>query len=133
MPEEGVKLTHNDKLLTGSEIVKLVGYFVKLGVNKIRFTGGEPLVRRDCVDIIKEVGRIEGLQKIAMTTNGLLLARKINDLKLAGLTQINVSLDTLEEKKFEFIAKRKGWSRVMESIERALDLGYAPLKVTKSF
>lgn len=129
MPEQGVQLTPNDRLLTRSEIVRLVRFFVRLGVDKIRFTGGEPLVRKDCVEIVQEVGRIDGLDKIAMTTNGILLARKLNDLKHAGLSHLNISLDTLEEKKFEFIAKRRGWSKVMASIDKALEMGYAPLKV----
>jgi molybdenum cofactor biosynthesis enzyme MoaA len=129
MPEEGVKLTQNEKLLTGSEIVTLVGMFARLGVNKVRFTGGEPLVRKDCLDIIRECGKIESINKIAMTTNGIVLAKKLSDLKAAGLNQLNISLDTLEEKKFEFIAKRKGWSRVMHSIEEALRMDFTPLKV----
>lgn len=129
MPEQGVQLTPNDRILTRSEIVRLVRFFVRLGVDKIRFTGGEPLVRKDCVEIVQEVGRIDGLDKIAMTTNGILLARKLNDLKHAGLSHLNISLDTLEEKKFEFIAKRRGWSKVMASIDKALEIGYAPLKV----
>ena len=129
MPEEGVKLTQSDKLLKGSEIVSLVNLFVKNGVNKIRFTGGEPLVRKDCVEIIKEIGQIKGLSKIGLTTNGITLARKIKDLKEAGLNQLNISLDTLEAKKFEFIAKRNGWSKVMNGIESALEAGFAPVKV----
>lgn len=129
MPEEGVKLSPNEKLLTRAEIVRLVEFFVRLGVDKVRFTGGEPLVRKECVDIIRDVGRIDGLKKIAMTTNGITLSRKLADLKEAGLNQINISLDTLEEKKFEFIAKRKGWHKVMESIENALKMGFSPLKV----
>jgi molybdenum cofactor biosynthesis enzyme MoaA len=129
MPEEGVKLTTNEKLLTGGEIVRLVDFFVRLGVNKVRFTGGEPLIRKDCVDIIQEVGKINGLKKIAMTTNGILLSKKLSDLKKAGLNQLNVSLDTLKEKKFEFVAKRKGWSKVMDGIEKALENGFSPLKV----
>lgn len=129
MPEEGVKLSANEKLLTRAEIVRLVEFFVRLGVDKVRFTGGEPLVRKECVDIIRDVGRIDGLKKIAMTTNGITLSRKLADLKEAGLNQINISLDTLEEKKFEFIAKRKGWHKVMESIENALKMGFSPLKV----
>lgn len=132
MPEEGVKLTQNEKLLSAREIVRLVDYFVKLGVNKVRFTGGEPLVRKDCVDIIRDVSKLDGLKKIAITTNGLVLSRKLDELKSAGLNQINISLDTLEEKKFEFIAKRKGWSRVMESIDKSLNAGFLPLKVNIS-
>jgi cyclic pyranopterin phosphate synthase len=129
MPEQGVTLTQKEKLLTGGEIVNLVSLFVKLGVDKVRFTGGEPLVRKDYVDIVRQVGRIEGLKKIAMTTNGIMLAKRVKELKESGLTQLNVSLDTLVEKKFEFVAKRRGWSRVMEAIEAALESGYSPLKV----
>lgn len=129
MPEEGVPLTKNDKLLTSDEIVRLINLFVKFGVNKIRFTGGEPLVRKDCLEIIQQVGKIEGLKKIAMTTNGITLSKKLKSLKEAGLNQLNISLDTLIEKKFEFITKRKGWSNVMSSIDSALDHGFSPLKV----
>jgi len=129
MPEEGVKLTHNEKLLKGDEIVKLVKIFVKNGVNKIRFTGGEPLVRKDCVEIISEIGQIKGLKKLGLTTNGITLAKRIKDLKMAGLNQLNISLDTLEPKKFEFITKRNGWSKVMNGIEAALDEGFSPVKV----
>ena len=129
MPEEGVKLTQNDKLLQGHEIVKLISFFVTYGINKVRFTGGEPLVRKDCLEIIREVGRIKGLEKIAITTNGITLAKKVKDLKLAGLNQLNISLDTLEPKKFEFIAKRNGWSKVMNSIDASIQEGFSPVKV----
>ena len=90
MPEKGVKLTANEKLLTGSEIIQIVKFFAKNGVNKVRFTGGEPLVRKDCVDIIREVGKIDGIEKIGMTTNGILLSRKLEELKSAGLNQLNI-------------------------------------------
>lgn len=129
MPEEGVPLTANANLLQSSEIIKLVKIFVKNGVNKVRFTGGEPLVRKDCVDIIKEIGKLEGLEKIGLTTNGIVLGRKLKDLKEAGLTQLNVSLDTLQEKKFMFVTKRNGFNKVISSIEAALEMGFSPLKV----
>ncbi len=90
MPENGVKLTPNEKLLTGAEIVELVRFFARNGVNKVRFTGGEPLVRKDCVDIVREVGKVESLNKIAMTTNGITLSKKLQDLKDAGLNQLNI-------------------------------------------
>ncbi len=131
MPEQGVKLTPNERLLTGNEIVSLVSFFAKLGVDKVRFTGGEPLVRKDCVDIVRQVGQIDGLKKIAMTTNGILVSKRIKELKEYGLSQLNISLDTLEEKKFEFVAKRRGWFKVMGSIEAALEIGFSPLKVTE--
>ena len=95
----------------------------------MRFTGGEPLVRKDALDIIREIGKLQGLKTIAMTTNGILLTRKLPELKQAGLNLLNISLDTLHEKKFEFIAKRKGWSKVMDGINLAMELGYNPLKI----
>ena len=116
MPEQGVQLTKNDQLLTGDEIVGLVRLFVKAGIDKVRFTGGEPLVRKDALDIIKEIGKMDGLKTIAMTTNGILLTRKLPELKAAGLNLLNISLDTLHDKKFEFIAKRKGFSKVIDGI-----------------
>lgn len=129
MPEEGVPLKPNSDLLTASEIIKLVKLFVGNGVNKVRFTGGEPLVRKDCVDIIKEIGKMKKLQKIGITTNGIVLDRKLVDLQNAGLNQLNISLDTLQEKKFQFITKRNGFSKVMRSIDSALNAGFKPLKV----
>jgi molybdenum cofactor biosynthesis protein A len=129
MPEEGVKLTQNNNLLTSDEIIRLIKLFSKLGVDKVRFTGGEPLVRKDCLDIISQVNKIDTIKTIAMTTNGILLNKKLNDLKENGLNLLNISLDTLIEKKFEFITKRKGWSRVMDGIRLALELDYKPLKI----
>lgn len=129
MPEEGVPLKPTSDLLTSDEIIRLIKLFVSLGVNKVRFTGGEPLVRKDLLEIVVECGKIQGLDKIAMTTNGIALARKAKLLKAAGMLQLNISLDTLEEKKFEFIAKRKGFGHVMNSIATCLELGFKPLKV----
>lgn len=128
MPEEGVQLSKKDNLLKSDEIIRLISLFARLGVNKIRFTGGEPLVRSDCVDLIRETKKI-GIQTISMTTNGILLPRKIVELKEAGLTHLNISLDTLQEKKFEFISKRKGWNKVMEGIKLARELNFKPLKI----
>lgn len=129
MPEEGVKLTPNTELLNTEEIITLARLFVKEGVNKIRLTGGEPLVRKDIVELCEELGRIEGLETLAMTTNGITLARKLPLLRDAGLNLLNISLDTLVPQKFEFITRRKGWHKVMESIDCALELGYNPVKV----
>lgn len=132
MPEEGVDLSPKDSILSGKEIVRISELFMKQGVNKIRLTGGEPLVRGDLVDIIKGINSFRpqhGLQTIAITTNGVTLGKKLPQLKEAGLDLINISLDTLIPAKFEFITRRKGWERVMNSIDTALDLGYSPVKV----
>uniref|UniRef100_K7GFA3 Molybdenum cofactor biosynthesis protein 1 n=1 Tax=Pelodiscus sinensis TaxID=13735 RepID=K7GFA3_PELSI len=129
MPEEGVQLTPKSELLTTQEIITLARLFVKQGVDKIRLTGGEPLIRPDVVDIVGQLYKLEGLQTIAVTTNGINLARLLPRLKDAGLDAINISLDTLVPAKFEFIVRRKGFHKVMEGIHKAIELGYNPVKV----
>ncbi|NXI51137.1 MOCS1 protein, partial [Chloroceryle aenea] len=129
MPEEGVQLTPKSELLTAQEIITLAKLFVKEGVEKIRLTGGEPLIRPDVVDIVGQLYKLEGLKTIAVTTNGINLARLLPRLKEAGLNAINISLDTLVPAKFEFIVRRKGFHKVMEGIHKATELGYRPVKV----
>ncbi|XP_078592979.1 molybdenum cofactor biosynthesis protein 1-like [Branchiostoma floridae x Branchiostoma japonicum] len=131
MPEAGVDLTPKQKLLSTEEVVTLARLFVSQGVNKIRLTGGEPLVRPDVVDIVSELNKLRslGLETIAMTTNALTLKRKLPQLHEAGLNLLNISLDTLVPAKFQFITRRKGWEKVMEGLEKALELGYNPVKL----
>nr|KAF6341684.1 molybdenum cofactor synthesis 1 [Myotis myotis] len=129
MPEEGVPLTPKADLLTTEEILTLARLFVKEGVDKIRLTGGEPLIRPDVVDIVAQLHRLEGLRTIGVTTNGINLARLLPQLQKAGLSAINISLDTLVPAKFEFIVRRKGFHKVMEGIHKAIELGYSPVKV----
>ncbi|CAL7937152.1 unnamed protein product [Xylocopa violacea] len=129
MPAEGVKLTKNDGILKIEEIIKIASLFVNEGVNKIRLTGGEPTVRRDIVDIIAGLKQLPGLEQVAITTNGLTLTRQLPSLQRAGLDALNISLDTLKENRFEQFTRRKGWSRVMASIDLAIQLGYNPVKV----
>ncbi|KAM9563773.1 molybdenum cofactor biosynthesis protein 1 isoform 2-T2 [Guaruba guarouba] len=129
MPEEGVQLTPKSDLLTTQEIITLAKLFVKEGVEKIRLTGGEPLIRPDVVDIVGQLCKLEGLKTIAVTTNGMNLTKLLPRLKEAGLNAINISLDTLVPAKFEFIVRRKGFHKVMEGIHKATELGYRPVKV----
>ncbi|XP_036073534.1 molybdenum cofactor biosynthesis protein 1 isoform X2 [Rousettus aegyptiacus] len=129
MPEEGVPLTPKADLLTTEEILTLARLFVKEGVDKIRLTGGEPLIRPDVVDIVAQLHQLEGLKTIGVTTNGINLARLLPQLQKAGLGAINISLDTLVPAKFEFIVRRKGFHKVMEGIHKAIELGYSPVKV----
>lgn len=129
MPESGVDLTPKDRILTFEEIERLAHLFVQNGVEKVRLTGGEPLVRKNFEDLAEKIGRIGGLRGFAVTTNGMLLNKKIDRLKAAGINQINISLDTLDAAKFERIARRPGLSLVLNAIDRALALGYEPLKV----
>ncbi|KAM9355869.1 molybdenum cofactor biosynthesis protein 1 isoform 2-T2 [Pholidichthys leucotaenia] len=129
MPEEGVKLTARNQLLSTSEVLTLARLFVRQGVDKIRLTGGEPLIRPDVVEIIAELKKLEGLKTLAVTTNGMNLARLLPKLKHARLDLINISLDSLIPTKFEFIVRRKGFHKVMEGIDKAVDLGYNPVKI----
>lgn len=133
MPAEGVELTPSPKLLTQNEIVRLANLFVSSGVDKIRLTGGEPTVRKDIEEICLQLSNLKGLKTLAMTTNGIALKRKLPKLKECGLTSLNISLDTLVPAKFEFMTRRKGHERVMESINAAIDCGYNPVKVCASF
>lgn len=129
MPSEGVELTPDEKLLTTEEILRISRIFVECGVDKIRLTGGEPTIRKDIVEIIDELGRLDGLKTIAMTSNGIALHRKLSRLKEGGLNLINISLDTLVPDRFEYMTRRKGWNAVIKSIHTALELGFNPVKV----
>eukprot|EP00958_Prasinococcus_capsulatus_P014327 scaffold1504_cov417-Prasinococcus_capsulatus_cf.AAC.67 len=129
MPEDGVELTPSDKLLTPEELERIASLFADSGMNKIRLTGGEPLVRKDAVDIARRLGAVEGVSSMSITTNGLTLERNLEALKEAGVTKLNVSLDTLVEDKFEELTRRKGHSRVVNAIEKACVMGFGPVKV----
>lgn len=129
MPAEGVDLTPNPQLLTQDEIIRLANLFTSSGVDKIRLTGGEPTIRKDIGDICSRLSSLKGLKTLAMTSNGITLASKLPRLKQCGLTALNISLDTLVPAKFEFLTRRKGHHRVLESINAAAELGYNPVKV----
>ncbi|XP_009614986.1 GTP 3',8-cyclase, mitochondrial isoform X1 [Nicotiana tomentosiformis] len=129
MPAEGVELTPSPQLLSQDEIVHLASLFVSSGVNKIRLTGGEPTIRKDIEELCLQLSSLKGLKTLAMTTNGITLGKKLPKLKDSGLNLVNISLDTLVPAKFEFMTRRKGHQRVMESIDAAVELGYNPVKV----
>ncbi|KAK7141904.1 hypothetical protein R3I94_011558 [Phoxinus phoxinus] len=129
MPQEGVKLSPRSQLLTTEELLTIARLFVRQGVSKIRLTGGEPLIRPDALHIIAELRKLEGLKTIAVTTNGMNLSRLLPGLKKAGVDLLNISLDTLVPAKFEFIARRKGFHKVRDGIEEAIEMGYNPVKV----
>lgn len=134
MPEDGVDLTPAPHLLRRDEIARLARLFVAEGVTKIRLTGGEPLLRPDAVAVAEDLGGIDGLETLALTTNGLLLPKRLPALKAAGLTHLTVSLDTLRPDRFERLTRRRGFEIVLGAVERALAEGYAvgtarPLKL----
>lgn len=124
MPEEGVPLSPTKELLTTPEIVLLSSLFVSQGVTKIRLTGGEPTVRRDIVPLMQQIGalRSHGLKELCLTTNGLSLHRKLDAMVEAGLTGINLSLDTMDPWQFQLMTRRNGFSAVQKSIDRIFEL-----------
>lgn len=124
MPEEGVPLSPNKELLTTPEIVLLSSVFVSQGVSKIRLTGGEPTVRRDIVPLMRQIGalRPSGLKELCITTNGISLHRKLDDMVDAGLTGVNLSLDTLDPWQFQIMTRRRGFDAVRKSIDSILEL-----------
>ena len=122
MPEEGVSLSPPAQLLTSPEIVYLSSLFVSQGVKKIRLTGGEPTVRKDIVPLMQRIGRLNGLQELCLTTNGISLHRKLDAMVDAGLTGINLSLDTLDPFQYQIMTRRKGFDAVMKSIDRVLEM-----------
>jgi len=129
MPAEGVDLKPRDHILSFEEIMRLAELLVSRGVTKIRLTGGEPLIRKELVQLVERLRQLDGLQELTITTNGLLLPRKLDDLKKAGVTGFNISLDTLREDRFEHITRRKGLETVLEAIHMTVEAGYDPVKV----
>ncbi len=129
MPPEGLDWKKKSEILTYEEMLRIARVFVDLGIKKIRITGGEPLVRKDLDLFIKQISELPGIQTIAMTTNGVLLADKAQALKDAGLQALNISLDTLKEDRFKEITKRDDFQNVINGINAALDHGFSPLKV----
>ena len=129
MPAHGIPLKPRAELLSYEEIIRLVHIFARLGVNKVRVTGGEPLVRRDVEHLIAQIAQVPGIETIGMTTNGLLLEEKARLLHEAGLRRLNISLDTLRPDRFEQIVLSRDFDRVLAGIDAALAAGFSPIKL----
>ncbi len=123
MPEEGVIPLRHEDILTYQEIIRICKAGARLGIRKVKVTGGEPLVRKDIEVLIKELTSIPGIQDVTMTTNGCLLKEKAAALKTAGLSSVNVSLDTLNPLRFARITRRDCFESVLEGIDSALAAG----------
>ncbi len=129
MPEEEPDYMPRADILSYEEMLRFVDVAARLGVTKIRLTGGEPLVRRDLDVLVKRLADHPGVQDLALTTNGLLLADHAERLYTAGLRRLNVHLDTLDPKRFHQIVRRDGLDQVLEGLKVARALGYAPIKI----
>lgn len=129
MSAEGIDAIEHGDVLTYEELLRVASVATQLGVKKIRITGGEPLVRRGIVDFIRELASLPTRPEITLTTNGILLADMAADLRKAGLSRVNVSLDTLREERFVQITRRSGLNKVLAGLEAADAVGLTPIKV----
>jgi cyclic pyranopterin phosphate synthase len=129
MPLDEYDWIDKKEILTFEEVTRLATLFVELGVEKIRLTGGEPLVRRNLDQLVAKLSVINGLKELCLTTNGALLAEKIDSLKAAGLSRVNISLDTLDPDKFKRMTKRGDLEKVLEGIFAAKSHGLYPIKL----
>ncbi len=129
MPPEGVPWMPHDELLSYEEIATIVRIAARMGIGKVRLTGGEPLVRADLVTLVEMLGTIEGITEVSLTTNGQILAQHARELKRAGLMRVNISLDTLDSDRFHRITRLGDLSRTLEGIQAAEDAGLSPVKI----
>ena len=129
MPAENVVFQPREQLLTFEEIERFVRLAASLGINKLRLTGGEPLVRSDISKLVGRLAAVPGIKDLAMTTNGLLLAEQAADLRAAGLDRLNVSLDTMSEATFERISRRTGLQKVLDGIFAARQAGFEKIRL----
>lgn len=129
MPACGIVNKPQGELLSFEEIAEIVKIGVSLGIDKIRLTGGEPLVRKGVVDLVQVLAGIEGIKDISMTTNGILLKDCAWQLKNAGLKRLNISLDTLREDRYREITRFGELKQVIEGIRLAIEAGFNPLKI----
>ena len=129
MPMEGIpKINHNDTL-TYEEILMAVKVAAKLGITKIRLTGGEPLIKKDIVSLASNIKKIDGIKELCITTNGLLLKQYASDLKNAGVDRLNISLDTLNKDKYKYITRVGELDDALAGIEKAQSVGFKKIKI----
>ncbi len=129
MPPQGIDWKPRAEVLTYEEIVRLARLFARMGITKIRLTGGEPLIRRDLAHLIGQLRALPGIRDIGLTTNGVLLPGQVDALHAAGVTHLNISLDTLSRKRFAEITLRDDFDAVMAAIEVAIGAGFAAVKI----
>lgn len=129
MPEEGIEMIPHDEILTFGEIVRICRVMASMGLKKIKLTGGEPLIRKDVTALVRRLKAIEGIEKVTITTNAVLLADMMEDLSDAGVDAINISLDTMDKDLYARITRRDAFDKVMEGIEAALKHPEINLKI----
>ena len=129
MPAEGVASMAHEEILTLEEVARVVRVAAGMGIRSIRLTGGEPLVRKGVVRLVREIANTPGIENISMTTNGVLLPQMADDLKAAGLSRVNISLDTLDADQFRMVTRVGKLEDTLAGIDAALEAGFDPVKV----
>lgn len=129
MPEEGVPFRPHESILRVDEIAGFVREAAKAGIRRVRLTGGEPLVRKGVVDLVRQLSEIDGIEDIALTTNGVLLPQMAAELRDAGLSRVNISLDTLDPVQFTYITRLGKIEDAFAGIDAALEMGFDPVKI----
>jgi cyclic pyranopterin phosphate synthase len=130
MPEHGVELMEKKDILSLEEMAEVISVGAsRFGIKKIRFTGGEPLLRKGILWLVEQVSSIKGIEETTMTTNGMLLAQHAGALKKAGLSRVNISCDSLSPVKFRFITRGGDVERVKDGIKAARAAGLTPIKI----
>lgn len=129
MPEDGIRQIPHKEILTYSEIERICVCMTSLGIRKIKLTGGEPLTRKGCASLVKMLKEIPGIEKVTLTTNGVLLKEQMKELADAGIDDINISLDTLDAADFQKITRREKLPQVQEGLQEALQYPQVGLKI----
>lgn len=129
MPEEGVCKLRHDQMLTEEEMVRAVQAAAKLGIEKVRVTGGEPLTKPNILSICRQVAQVPGIQEVSITTNGIRLPELAVPLREAGVRRVNISLDTLNPEKYAYITRRGVLDKALAGLDAALDAGFDRVKI----
>ena len=129
MPEGGIDLLKREEILSMEEIAEVIKVGAELGIEKIRLTGGEPLVRKGIVELVEMINKIHGIKEITMTTNGVLLPKYAEALKKAGLARVNISLDSVSPEQYERVTRGGNLQNVIAGIRSAIAVGLTPVKI----
>ncbi len=129
MPEEGIEDQGHSRMLSLEQIYRLVKVASEAGISKVRLTGGEPLVRKNISTLIEKIANLSGIEDVSLTTNGILFPEMADDLRKAGLNRVNISLDTLNDEKYQYITRKGRLDHAMQAVHKALELNMDPVKV----
>ena len=132
MPKKGIKLLKREQLLTFEEIVRATKILSGIGIKKVRLTGGEPLLRDNILSLIENIHKIDGIEDLSLTTNGLLLSEYLPQLFKAGVGKLNISLDSLNPQKYKIITRGGDVGKVIDGINKASDIGFGSIKLNRN-